>query len=150
MKEEIFENLEGQLSRRDLEEIKKKSVHLGIFTEPYLTLMLEGKKTIESRFSKNRIAPYEKVDKGDVVIVKKSGGKVVAYFIVEDVMFFDLNKTPIGDIKEKYGSKLLVTDEFWALKQNSNYATLINIGELVNLKPFSVKKKGMQTWIKLS
>lgn len=46
--EEIKNNLEKQLSSEEYENIKNRSFHMGIFTEPYLTYMLEGKKTIES------------------------------------------------------------------------------------------------------
>jgi hypothetical protein len=34
------------------------AVHLAVFVEPYLQLILEGKKSIESRFSANHCAPY--------------------------------------------------------------------------------------------
>lgn len=43
--------------------------HLGVFAEPYLALMINGMKTIESRFSKNRTAPYERIAKDDIVFV---------------------------------------------------------------------------------
>ena len=58
MYKQIIKNLENQLLPKELNEIKNTQLHLGIFTEPYLTYMLDGKKTIESRFSKNKIAPY--------------------------------------------------------------------------------------------
>lgn len=116
---------------------------------PYLTYMLEGKKTIESRFSKNKILPYQKISKDDVVIVKKSSGNVVAYFTIKDVLFFDLSQTSINEIKYKYGDSLCVDETFWNSKKDSKYATLIFIDKLVSLKPFSIHKKGMQTWIKL-
>lgn len=67
-----------------------EDIHLGIFSEPYLTYMLDGKKTIESRFSKNRILPYNQISKEDVVIVKKFSGDVLAYFTVKEVLFFSL------------------------------------------------------------
>ena len=93
MYSQIIKNLEEQLSIKELTKIKNTSLHLGIFTEPYLTYMLEGKKTIESRFSKNKILPYNQISKDDIVIVKKSSGNVVAYFTIKDVLFFNLNET---------------------------------------------------------
>lgn len=57
MYDEIIENLKRQLSCTEMNKIKSKNIHLGVFSEPYLTYMLKGEKTIESRFSKNRIAP---------------------------------------------------------------------------------------------
>lgn len=149
MYDEIIKNLEKQLSNNDMNKIKNKKVHLGIFSEPYLTYMLEGKKIIESRFSKNKIAPYNQITKDDIVIVKKSSGDVLGYFTIKDVLFFDLNKISIDEIKSKYHKQLCVDETFWINKKNSNYATLIIIDKLFKLKPFHVNKKGMQTWIKL-
>ena len=83
MYDEIIENLKKQLSNNDLKKIKNKRLHLGIFSEPYLTYMLEGNKTIESRFSKNKIAPYKKISKEDIVLLKKSSGKIVGYFTIK-------------------------------------------------------------------
>lgn len=48
-----------------------QTLHLGVFTEPCLTYMLEGKKTIESRFSKHKIAPFYQIKKEDIVFIKK-------------------------------------------------------------------------------
>lgn len=61
MYEEILEKLEKQLSNKDMDKIKSTNIHLGIFSQPYLTYMLEGKKTVESRLSKNKIAPYNQI-----------------------------------------------------------------------------------------
>lgn len=149
MYEEILEKLEKQLSNKDMDKIKSTNIHLGIFSEPYLTCMLEGKKTVESRLSKNKIAPYNQIQKNEIVLVKKSSGNVVAYFTIKDVIFFDLTNISINDIKANYSKYLCVSDDFWDLKKDSNYATLIFIEKIVKLTPFSIQKKGRQTWIKL-
>lgn len=148
MYKEIIDNLKQQLSQDKLNEITKRNMHLGIFTEPYLTYMLEGKKTIESRFSKNKILPYNEISKNDIVIVKKSSGNVVAYFTIKEVLFFNLNEIPINEIKNMYGKELCVEENFWLSKKDSNYATLIIIDKIIKLNPFHISKKGMQTWIK--
>ncbi len=125
----MIKNIENQLPKEEIDFLKGKKLHLGIFTDPFLTFMLEGKKTIESRFTKNKIIPYNKIEKEDIVFVKKSSGPILAYFKVKEVLFFNLKETPIEKIKE------------------SRYATLIFIDKLVKLKPFSIHKKGMQTWL---
>ena len=150
MYNEIFENLEKQLSQRELQELKGKTIHLGIFSEPYLTFMLNGKKTIESRFTKNKVAPYHQISKDDIVIVKKSSGNILAYFTIKNVMFIDLSITSIEKIKQEYHKELCVDETFWNAKKNSRYVTLLFIAKLVQLKPFLIHKKGMQTWIKLN
>lgn len=149
MYNEIIENFEKNLSANEMKKIKNKTIHLGIFCEPYLTYMLEGKKTIESRFSKNKILSYNQISKDDIVVVKKSSGNVIAYFTIKQVLFFDLNTTSINEIKNKYSKQLCVDESFWVSKQSSNYATLIFIDQLIPIQPFSINKKGMQSWIKL-
>lgn len=147
--EEIIENLKSQLRPLEFNNIKNKVIHLGIFSEPYLTYMLNEKKTIESRFSKNKILPYNNITKDDIVIVKKSSGCVIAYFTIKKVLFFDLKETSIAEIKSLYNKELCLEDTFWSHKKNSNYATLIFIDKIYKLNPFNITKKGMQTWIKL-
>lgn len=149
MYNEIIDGIRNQVSEDELKKILSSELHLGVFTEPCLTYMLDGKKTIESRFSKNKILPYNNINSNDIVFVKKSGGDVVAYIKIGDVLFFDLNNYDIKEIKKKYNSYLCVDDDFWEAKKDARYATLIFIKELVQLKPFHINKKGMNTWIKL-
>ncbi len=150
MRNEILKNLELQLPKEEYEKIKNKNIHLGIFSEPCLSFMLNGKKTIESRISKNRIAPYQRISQDDIVVIKKSGGGLVAYFTIKNIIFFDLNEISINVIKEKYNKELCVSNEFWEQKKDSSYATLIFIDKLVKLESFKINKKGMQTWIVLN
>lgn len=147
MYEEIIGQLAKQLRQEEMTYINSHTMHLGVFAEPWLSYILDGRKTIESRFSKNKIVPYKQITNDDYVVVKKSGGDVVAYFRVKEVLFFDLNEVPIENIKNKYSKQLCVDDNFWISKSNSNYATLIVIDKVVKLKPFHITKKGMQTWI---
>ncbi len=147
MYDEIIENIKTQLSPNELENIKQSTIHLGVFTEPYLTFMLDGKKTIESRFSKNRILPFEHIGKSDIVFLKKSSGNVVGYMTIRDILFIDLTKTSLEEIKHKYGNRLCVDESFWQAKRDSKYATLLFIDKITKLAPFHVTKKGMQTWL---
>ncbi len=149
MKDEILSHLKEQLSKEEYEKIKDRNFHLGVFSEPCLSYMLEGKKTIESRFSKNKNAPYHKIDKEDVVIVKKSSKGVVAYFTIKKILFFDLKEVSIAEIRNKYQTELCVNEKFWLQKKDSCYATLLFIDHLVKVKEFKITKKGMQTWLTL-
>jgi ASC-1-like (ASCH) protein len=68
-------------------------IHLAIFNEPFLSLVYSKEKKIESRFSMNKISPFEKVRKGDVIILKESGGLVNGVFVAGEVKFYQgLNK----------------------------------------------------------
>lgn len=149
MKNELYKQIITNLSDNDLNRIEGKTIHLGIFSEPHLSLMLSGKKTIESRFSKNKIEPYNSINKDDIVFIKESGGKLIGYFTINEVKFFDLAKTSSKTIKTKYNNQLLLDKTFWNTKEYSRYATLIFIEKICIIKPFNIVKRDIRSWIKL-
>ena len=131
----------------------KVSVHLAIFSEPYLTYLLKGKKTIESRFSLNRIHPHGNVSKGDIVVVKKTGGAVMGFFQVTEVIFSDqLNQISFNQIKKKYSKGICsnIDPNFWLKHQSAKFATLIRVGELKKMQPFFINKKDRRGWVILN
>ena len=65
-------------------------LHLAVLTEPFCSLLLDGAKTIESRFSHVRCAPYGTLAKGDIVVVKKTGGPVTGAFQAGTVRSYHL------------------------------------------------------------
>jgi hypothetical protein len=60
--------------------IGRQGVHLAVMVEPYLSFLLQGRKSIESRFSRNAIAPYYQIETGDLVLLKLTGGPVLGCF----------------------------------------------------------------------
>lgn len=104
---------------------------------------------MESRISIDRIAPYGKVYPGDMVFIKRSSGPVEAIFTVGCVELYDLAETPIELLKERYSAALCADDAFFHSKQRYRYAVIMEIKDLTHLNPFSIDKKGMQTWLLL-
>lgn len=140
MLEEILKNI-------NLEIDESTTIHLTIFSGPYFDYIMEGKKTIESRFSKNKGLPYQRVKENDIIIVKQSSGPVIGYFYAGDCLFFDFKKDSIEEVFANYRSPLCIDDEFIENKQDSNYATLIKVKSYNRVKPFKINKKGMSTWL---
>src|SRR5215210_2794220 len=66
-------------------ELPSCGIHLAVFVEPFLDYVLDGSKTVESRFSVNRCAPFGKVSPGDMVLLKRAGGPVVGIARVRTV-----------------------------------------------------------------
>jgi len=126
------------------------AIHLAIFSEPLLQKLMTGAKVLESRFSVNKISPFGKIRPGDIVVVKKTGGPIVAAFI-SGIVYCEANLTPdmIEDMKFKHSKNLgLSTDDvFWGKKIHSKYATLINITNLKELSPYSIEKKDRIGWV---
>lgn len=123
-------------------------VHLAIMVEPYLSLLLQGKKTMESRFSQKKTQPFHRVSKGDIVILKKSGGDIVGVFEAKDIHYFELkSEEDIKAIRNEYNQQLCCSDKFWNSKMKSHYATLIDVGQLMRLTPIQVSFKNRLSWI---
>lgn len=106
--------------------------------------IVEGKKTIESRWYKTRRAPWNVVKEGEWIYFKESGGPVMAKAQVESVLKFEGLTIPMAyEIIVKYGEQILIKDkdvEKWA--QGKNYAVLIFLKHPTPIKPFQIDKKG--------
>ena len=125
------------------------SVHLAILLEPYLQYILDGTKTVESRFSKNRIAPYEMVAPGDVVLLKKVNAKSIsAVCVIRNVWFYRLDPDSWGQIRDGFAKALCAEDpSFWEQRQAAQFATLMRVGEVYRLPPLVVPKRDRRGWV---
>ena len=123
-------------------------VHLAIFVEPYLTAVLEGKKTIESRFAVTRRPPYRCVEADDYILMKRSGGPVIGLVIAKSAQFYQLSPAVLADLRERYSRQLFAQNEsFWAERAGKHYATLIELDAAVEIDPFPVDKHDRQGWV---
>ena len=123
-------------------------IHLAIFVEPYLTAVLEGKKTIESRFALTRRPPYACVEQNDYILLKRSGGPVVGLAGAKSITFYRLSPTVLAEIRLKFARQLFALHEnFWQDRADKLYATLIELEDPVAVDPFSIKKRDRQGWV---
>lgn len=125
-------------------------IHLSIFVEPYLTYILEGKKTVESRFSINRSPPYQKVRTGDILLLKLSGGPIVGMCQVTNVWSYELDSKSWKMIKKEFTDSLCAQDpQFWNDRRYACYATLMKIKKPTSIKSFEVEKRDRRGWVVL-
>ena len=127
------------------------SIHLAILLQPYLKFILEGSKTVESRFSRHRIAPYGSVEAGDVVLLKGSSAKAVSGLcIVRKVWSYQLNPDNLQFIKNGFAAALRAEGpSFWEERKAARFATLIRIAEVYPLPPIKVRKRDRRGWVVL-
>lgn len=126
--------------------------HLAIFKGEGAEKILNGKKTIESRFAKGKIAPYGVISRGDLVYIKTSGGDIIGQFRVQKVIFFDgLEPADIKEIKKSYGERLNLDSGYWKGKENCKVGTLIFIGDCIRFltSPIKIPKKDLRGWVVL-
>jgi hypothetical protein len=124
-------------------------MHLAVFTQPLLEQVLEGRKTIEARFSRVRCAPWGEVQNGDCILLKQAGGPVCGMALVENVRFFNLAHEPIEWIREAFGDRICAGEDFWGLKQSAQYATILQITQAIAVDPFGCEKKDRRGWVVL-
>ena len=130
--------LDLDLPKRDHVAIMKKSWGL-------LPKILSGKKTIESRWYMNRIAPWDQIDAGDTVYFKDAGEPVTLKANVSKVLQFQaLNKNKAIKILEEYGGEIGMEPSKknidWCAKRN--YCILVFLEEPLKLEPFNIDKTG--------
>jgi ASCH domain-containing protein len=136
--------------RRELGLNSRCGIHLAVFVEPYLQLVLSGKKTVESRFSVNRCPPYNAVKRGDLLLLKRSGGPIVGVATVGDVWSYRLDPDSWSLIRDHFADQLCITDpEFWASKQGASYATLMRVEGAAEIDPIPILKRDRRGWVVL-
>jgi ASC-1-like (ASCH) protein len=128
----------------------RKTIHLAVFSEPYLQYVLDGQKTIESRFSVNRCAPYNQVRKGDIILLKQTGGPIVGLCEATEVWSYVLKPKSLKEIRKSFGAAICVEDpKFWEDRKRSAFATLIGIEGVTTIEPLSCEKRDRRGWVVL-
>lgn len=120
--------------------------------------VLSGQKTIESRWSKNKVSPFGKVKSGDTVYFKDVGKLVTAKATVSKVLEHkDLTNKTVKEILTIYGAKdglgIDKLDEVYNWAKDKRYCTLIFLTNPEAIKPFQINKKGFGTplaWIAIN
>ncbi len=124
--------------------------HIAILKQPFFDMVLSGEKTIESRWSMVKVAPYKKVSVGDKILLKETGKDVTATANVKKVQFYELTPEIVEDIRIKYG-KQIGTDKFedWKSTLQKKYCTLIWLDEVTPVALIKVKRSNGAGWIVL-
>lgn len=122
--------------------------HIAIMRQPFLNMVLSGEKTIESRWSMHKVAPYNKVATGDIILFKETGKDITVKAIVRSVKYFELTPQLVDDIRVKYGKKI-GTDKFedWKTTLTKKYCTLIWLDKVEQISPIKAEKSHGAGWI---
>lgn len=126
--------------------------HLAIFKGEGAELILNGEKTIESRFSSRKNPPFGQISAGDLVYIKPTGKEIIGQFRVKKVIFYDgLTNEDLLEIKESLNDAIVQDNDYWKAKLGSKYGTLIFIGESSRFitAPVKIPKKDLRGWVVL-
>lgn len=110
-------------------------VHVAILRQPYLGEILSGRKTWESRLTVSRKPPFEAIEPGDVIYLKKSSGGFVGRARAGRVCFYDaLTSECLRKLRQMFDPLICGRDEFWEAKHNAKYATFIELVDVESIK----------------
>ena len=125
--------------------------HLVILKKPYLEAILDGRKRIESRFSKTRRYAFGRVLPGDKLFFKISSGPVCAVATVAAVKNFE-NLTPeqIIEIKQQYNHLIGGADEHWQNRADCKFGFLVWLKDVRAIEPVRIHKKDWRAWVVLT
>jgi hypothetical protein len=125
--------------------------HLIILKKPYLNMILEGQKRIESRLYKTKHPAFGRVFAGDKLFFKISSGPVCAIATVEKVRTFE-NLTPerILSLKQRYNNYIGGDDGHWQSKMDCKYCLLVWFKNVKTIEPVRIKKKDWRAWVVLT
>jgi predicted transcriptional regulator len=129
--------------------MEKRVTHIAIFVGDAIERILSGEKTVEGRFSISKIAPYGKVKKGDIILLKQTGAKIIGQVEVDNVLYFDqLDGQKIGRLRKEYSDEMKMNDNFWQDKQRSCYASIIFLkNPRKYLTPLNYHKSDRRAWL---
>ncbi len=125
--------------------------HLAILQQPYLDMIIDRTKYIESRFSKNRVAPYGIVQEGDVLVLKKSSGPIMALARVGQVEYFEnLARGDLETYVENRADGLQISSDWLEKKRNSNYISFFHIQAVRRIPDTPLQKTDRRPWVVLT
>lgn len=126
------------------------ALHLAVFVQPYLSFILDGTKTVESRFSVHSIAPYGRITEGDVILLKASGKPIVGWCRAGTVWDYVLDPSSWTEIQGRFSTSLRVQDGFWESRQTAQFATLIKVENVTGTAPTPIDKRDRRGWVVLA
>ena len=105
--------------------------------------IISGEKDVESRWYLKRRAPWNRVEKEDIVYFKNAGGPVIARARVSDVLQYqDLGKNKVEQIINQYESRLGVTrKQLFDKVKYKRYCVLIFLKNPQEISNFEIDKR---------
>ena len=137
-----------------------KQEHIAIMRNPWMDWVLQGTKTIESRWTVNNKSPFETIEAGEKMYFKPTGKPVVAVSTVKAVHFFlrPRDEAALLEYLKANWSKLGFESEKAALAHPATvpekvYVSMIEFCDLQTVDAFEINKDGfgaLTGWISLA
>jgi ASC-1-like (ASCH) protein len=123
-------------------------LHLAVMTGPFLNLIVTGRKTVESRFHRQRRTPLFTAKPGDVVVFRQSGRPANVAAILGATHYLDIAEVGINTIRASWATRIGVdNDEFWADRADARWASLLELDSVFSIPLQSLHKRDRSAWV---
>ncbi len=123
--------------------------HIAIMKKEWklIPMIKSGIKTVESRWYKHKVAPWDKIKPGDTVFFKNSGELITLRCWVSGVEQYEVrNGEEAKKLAQKYVKRVSgtekVSDTILQFISGKHYAIFITLGLVEEIKPIFINKKG--------
>ncbi|MCL4221871.1 MAG: ASCH domain-containing protein [Phycisphaerales bacterium] len=101
-------------------------LHLAVIHPAYARLILQGRKTIESRLSRVRCMPYNSIAPGERIYFLARRADLIVTAVADRVeSLADLTPQDVSRLRRDFGAFIAADDAYWRDKREAGYATLI-------------------------
>lgn len=127
----------------------KAAIHLAIMQGDFLAEIISGTKVIESRLTKMRIAPVGRIRRGDLILFKQVGKKMMAVGIVSRAQTGELDPEA-WDFIRAHADEIGVDDEYLSFKSDALYYALVWMTNVHQIPYQDINKKDRRSWVIIS
>jgi hypothetical protein len=122
-------------------------IHVAILKRPYIRMILDGRKTVESRLTRTAQPPYRAIESGERVFIKASGGPFMATAIAGRIEQHDgLEPYDILRLRLRHDKAVCGDDGYWQLKQNSRFAVFVQLTRVEPIDAGPAYPRSMRAW----
>lgn len=125
-----------------------RQLHLAVLVDPFLDYILQGRKTVESRFGITRGLPFGRIKRGDLIVLKRSAGPVVGIARVSKSESMSLSEGTWPRLRA-LAEQICADERFWSERRDKRYATIAFIDRVRSLTSLSVEKTDRRGWVVL-
>ena len=143
-----IESLYGS-KRVDSWKTRQAAVHLALMQGDFLAEIIAGTKLIESRLTKVRIAPVGQIKRGDLILFKQVGKKLMAVGTVSRAQSGKLDPAT-WDFIRAHAEEIGVDDEYLSFKSDALYYALVWMTNVHQIPYQDINKKDRRSWVIIS
>jgi hypothetical protein len=105
--------------------------HVAIVSAWAAAALVRGSKRLETRFCRQRRAPYARIQAGDTVHFKLCGGSVLgSAHVVAVEELGELTRNRIDRLRRRYAEAVCAPAVYWSARRRCRYGVLIWLGPL--------------------